>query len=496
MEAKQFAELMKSPMQVAQLPADALRELVSRYPFSASLQMLLLKQYQLNDHPAYDEQLAKSAIYAPDRRALYRLVQLRETPPKEATPLPIEPQVLEPEMELEQELENETDVVPETWVAEPITDEPTVLDTEPISFAELEKQIVDEEPLFTEEEIINIETATPPYGEVPELVVSIAENDTETVIQDVAVTDDDYEAEIPRANEAVSFLPPIIPMEHFQGWMENEQNEENEGEEELTGEEMLLEPQADDEQEPTEERTGNNVDLLGNEYEAEANDEPETVEVANEAEVVEESLVEETVQEEVVVEVEVTQEDDTTPIESVEQVEEEATSAPQPATNVILSPSTALRTGSDDGRNSQLVTDSFAGWLQRVKRHEIPTAAAPPDEHDFQEKAALDALFGAGTYEATLVQESISLPEEEAAPKVVPTREQLMEPDEMANRKMDEQAKKSLSMDNDLVTETLARIYEIQKKTGKAIEAYEVLKLRYPEKAAQYNAKIQALREI
>jgi hypothetical protein len=145
----------------------------------------------------------------------------------------------------------------------------------------------------------------------------------------------------------------------------------------------------------------------------------------------------------------------------------------------------------------EIAKDSFTGWLQRVKRHELPSAAPTPlDAHDLQERAALDALFGAGTYEATLVQESISLPEEEGAPKVVPTREELMEPDEVANRRMDEQAKKSLSMGDDLVTDTLARIYEIQKKTGKAIDAYEVLKLRYPEKADQYNAKIQALREI
>ena len=118
------------------------------------------------------------------------------------------------------------------------------------------------------------------------------------------------------------------------------------------------------------------------------------------------------------------------------------------------------------------------------------------DAHDLKEKAALDALFGAGTYEATLVQESINMPTEDPAPKAVPTREELMEPDEEANRRMDEQAKKSLSMDDDLVTETLARIYEIQKKTGKAIEAYQVLKLRYPENTDLYNAKIQALRAI
>jgi hypothetical protein len=439
MEAQQFAEL-----QVAQLPADALRELVARYPFSASLQMLLLKQYQLNDHPAYDEQLAKAAVYAPDRRALYRLVQLRET----IKPIALEgiesetttPDIATAKEVLEATLETETEVDLATWHVDPLV------------YSEAAEHVTEEEPLFTKEEIVAIETETPDLDEAPEQEVTLNETTAD------APTEEPQEQ--PSLNAPITFLPPIIPVEHFQGLLENEQKEEVEEAEGLVGEEMLPAPQ------------------LGNEQAVSEVEVAETWELEVETTATEE-LTNQPAQEEVLVQEEITEEA-IVPIQEVNaSVEDKIESNPQPVTS-----------------NMELVTDSFTGWLQRVKRHELPsTSHATMDAHDLQEKAALDALFGAGTYEATLVQESISLPEE-VAPKVVATREELMEPDEVANRRMDEQAKKSLSMDDDLVTETLARIYEIQKKTGKAIDAYEVLKLRYPEKADIYNAKIQALRAI
>lgn len=430
MEAKQFSELLKSPLQVAQLPADALRELVNRYPFSASLQMLLLKQYQLNDHPAYDEQLPKAAVYAPDRRALYRLVQLREAvvPKEVVTP---ETEIIEAEETLEDSLVEDT-----------ATETPTVIDAEPLSYAELERQIVDEEPLFTDEEITSIETETPPFDEAPE----------------TTQPSESTEQEKP---QAVSFVPPIIPMEHFAGLVQDEPEANEADVKDEPQEEPVAEVSAEEVVEIVEEETAG-VEVVAEEEVVTEETQPE-----EEIEPVVVAVEHEPVAEEVVFEIEET---------IVDEAEVEETSvAPAP--------------------KQMPKTDSFTGWLQRIKRHEVPSAPKPMDAEDLQEKAALDALFGAGTYEATLVQESSTLPDEMPA-KPKPSPEELMEPDDEANRRMDAQAKKSLTMGEELVTETLARIYEIQKKTAKAIEAYEILKLRFPEKTEQYNAKIKALREI
>jgi hypothetical protein len=437
MDIQQFAELLKSPLLVAQLPADALRELVAQYPFSASLQMLLLKQYQLNDHPAYDDQLAKAAIYAPDRRSLYRLVQLRETSQKNT-------------QFVSQASEIATNVV--------------VVETAPADEAEVVEEVFDIEDT-------NLDTRTPSAVSEPENIMGQEEYvDTNATVEETVATiivesleavegPVTLQAESPEIHQSdtvevilieqlsgIGFIPPIIPVAHLEGLKEAQP--EKEPLEIGIGEVPISEVAVE------EENAASIEQVAGNET-------PETKpQVETEVIAIEELPV---------------------IIESLG--------------NDKLNP---FEVGNTE-RPSKLETtkDSFTGWLQRIKRHELPLVApVPMDAHDLKEKAALDALFGAGTYEATLVQESINMPTEDPAPKAVPTREELMEPDEEANRRMDEQAKKSLSMDDDLVTETLARIYEIQKKTGKAIEAYQVLKLRYPENTDLYNAKIQALRAI
>ena len=55
-------------------------------------------------------------------------------------------------------------------------------------------------------------------------------------------------------------------------------------------------------------------------------------------------------------------------------------------------------------------------------------------------------------------------------------------------------AKESLSDDLEWVTETLAKIYELQKKYDKAQEAYQMLSLKYPDKKAYFAQRIENLK--
>jgi len=55
-------------------------------------------------------------------------------------------------------------------------------------------------------------------------------------------------------------------------------------------------------------------------------------------------------------------------------------------------------------------------------------------------------------------------------------------------------AKESLSDDIEWVTETLAKIYELQKKYDKAEEAYKMLSLKYPDKKAYFAQRIEDLK--
>jgi len=55
---------------------------------------------------------------------------------------------------------------------------------------------------------------------------------------------------------------------------------------------------------------------------------------------------------------------------------------------------------------------------------------------------------------------------------------------------------KTLTSQNELMTETLAKIYLKQKKYIKAIEAYKILSLKYPEKNALFAVQIKKIKKI
>ena len=70
----------------------------------------------------------------------------------------------------------------------------------------------------------------------------------------------------------------------------------------------------------------------------------------------------------------------------------------------------------------------------------------------------------------------------EANPRITPRREEIPEPEIVS---------KSLSDDSFLVSETLAEVLLKQGKTGKALDIYEKLCLKYPEKSSYFAKKIR-----
>jgi hypothetical protein len=58
----------------------------------------------------------------------------------------------------------------------------------------------------------------------------------------------------------------------------------------------------------------------------------------------------------------------------------------------------------------------------------------------------------------------------------------------------DSKAKESLQENEHLVTETLARIYALQGNVNKAVRAYEILSLKFPQKSAYFATLIQKLK--
>jgi hypothetical protein len=75
----------------------------------------------------------------------------------------------------------------------------------------------------------------------------------------------------------------------------------------------------------------------------------------------------------------------------------------------------------------------------------------------------------------------------EANPKLVPGEEKGAKIDIKASLKFDK---------NELMTETLAKVYLEQKKYKKAIQAYKILSLKYPEKSGFFADRIKAVIEL
>lgn len=57
-------------------------------------------------------------------------------------------------------------------------------------------------------------------------------------------------------------------------------------------------------------------------------------------------------------------------------------------------------------------------------------------------------------------------------------------------------AEKSISENDEIITETLANIFIQQKKYDKAIDAFEKLSLKFPEKSSYFAARIEKVKEL
>ncbi|MEO1010234.1 MAG: hypothetical protein AAFX53_02955 [Bacteroidota bacterium] len=72
-------------------------------------------------------------------------------------------------------------------------------------------------------------------------------------------------------------------------------------------------------------------------------------------------------------------------------------------------------------------------------------------------------------------------------PRIVPKKDRLSEIDITASTKIDK---------TELMTETLAKVYLEQKKYKKAIQAYKILGLKYPEKSGFFADRINAVKKL
>ncbi|MBA3647582.1 MAG: tetratricopeptide repeat-containing protein [Chitinophagales bacterium] len=75
MDATMLLSLLKDPSVLKSTDVKALEELVIQFPYFQTAHLLLLKKYQIENHPDFEKQLNITALYAVDRSKLFDWVQ-------------------------------------------------------------------------------------------------------------------------------------------------------------------------------------------------------------------------------------------------------------------------------------------------------------------------------------------------------------------------------------------------------------------------------------
>lgn len=134
----------------------------------------------------------------------------------------------------------------------------------------------------------------------------------------------------------------------------------------------------------------------------------------------------------------------------------------------------------------QPVPGSFMDWLQKVKQGENTgaqkTTGTPAKEEKEQKNDQKPAEITKFEEKKKLIDKII-----ESDPGKI-----RMSKDKFFSATQD--AKQSLLENEHLITETLAKIYALQGNVSKAIRAYEILSLKFPQKSAYFASLIEKLK--
>ncbi len=169
-----------------------------------------------------------------------------------------------------------------------------------------------------------------------------------------------------------------------------------------------------------------------------------------------------------------------TPVETVEEEKVATTETPQQET----SPEETLQLGKPLSFD-KTETHSFNEWLKLSSFKPIIREEAKEETEETalsEEVSTPDSVDQTKQDKFALIDRFI-----EKSPKIVPVKKQTSEVNLAEQVSIDK---------NQLMTETLAKVYLEQKKYKKAIQAYKILSLKYPEKSGFFADQIKAVKKL
>lgn len=158
-------------------------------------------------------------------------------------------------------------------------------------------------------------------------------------------------------------------------------------------------------------------------------------------------------------------------------------------------PITELTETKKEEEAPQISSGSFSDWLQALKKsdrvEEKPVTKDKSEEEKVEKKlkTKVKPIAEKDKIEKKAKQQSIIDKIIEVNPSTI-----RLDPNQRFFA-ADTKAKESLIENEELVTETLAKIYALQGNISKAVRAYEILSLKFPQKSAYFATLIQNLKK-
>lgn len=158
-------------------------------------------------------------------------------------------------------------------------------------------------------------------------------------------------------------------------------------------------------------------------------------------------------------------------------------------------PITELTETKKEEEAPQISSGSFSDWLQALKKadrvEEKPVTKGKNEDEKVEKKLKTEVkpIAEKDKIEKKAKQQSIIDKIIEVNPSTI-----RLDPNQRFFA-ADTKAKESLIENEELVTETLAKIYALQGNISKAVRAYEILSLKFPQKSAYFATLIQNLKK-